>query len=241
MHKKGYIRNIINFSSIDGPGNRTAIFFQGCNFNCINCHNPETIKIYNNLYNNEEVKLLSVQDILEILDQNKPYIQGVTISGGECSVQFDFLFHLVKTLKKEGFEVYVDTNGSLEISKFQKLLSIVDKFIFDLKVFNLKDHKRITGKSNIKIKRNIKIAGINKKIYEIRTVVIPKEIDNINNVYLISKFISSIDESIRYKLIKYRDHGVRKDMIDSYTPQKKLMDKLEKICRKNGLKNIIIK
>ena len=37
------VNKIIAFSCIDGPGNRTAIFFQGCNFKCTYCHNPETI------------------------------------------------------------------------------------------------------------------------------------------------------------------------------------------------------
>ena len=37
------VNKIIPFSCIDGPGNRTAIFFQGCNFKCTYCHNPETI------------------------------------------------------------------------------------------------------------------------------------------------------------------------------------------------------
>lgn len=36
------INKIIPFSSVDGPGNRTAIFFQGCNIDCKYCHNPET-------------------------------------------------------------------------------------------------------------------------------------------------------------------------------------------------------
>ena len=36
------INKIIPFSSVDGPGNRTTIFLQGCNFNCKYCHNPET-------------------------------------------------------------------------------------------------------------------------------------------------------------------------------------------------------
>ncbi len=36
------VNKIIPFSSVDGPGNRTAVFLQGCNFNCRYCHNPET-------------------------------------------------------------------------------------------------------------------------------------------------------------------------------------------------------
>ena len=36
------VNKIIPFSSVDGPGNRTAVFFQGCNWDCRYCHNPET-------------------------------------------------------------------------------------------------------------------------------------------------------------------------------------------------------
>lgn len=39
---KAVINKIIPFSSVDGPGNRTAVFLQGCNINCKYCHNPET-------------------------------------------------------------------------------------------------------------------------------------------------------------------------------------------------------
>lgn len=40
---KAPINRIISFSNVDGPGNRTSIFFQGCPFKCWYCHNPETI------------------------------------------------------------------------------------------------------------------------------------------------------------------------------------------------------
>ncbi len=42
---KAVVNRIIPFSSVDGPGNRTAIFLQGCNINCKYCHNPETRKL----------------------------------------------------------------------------------------------------------------------------------------------------------------------------------------------------
>ena len=42
------VNRIIPFSSVDGPGNRTVFFLQGCNFNCGYCHNPETIHVCNN-------------------------------------------------------------------------------------------------------------------------------------------------------------------------------------------------
>ena len=42
---KAPVNKIIAFSNVDGPGNRTSIFFQGCPFNCLFCHNPETIHL----------------------------------------------------------------------------------------------------------------------------------------------------------------------------------------------------
>ncbi len=45
---KAPVCKIIPFSNVDGPGNRMAIFFQGCPFSCWNCHNPETINRCNN-------------------------------------------------------------------------------------------------------------------------------------------------------------------------------------------------
>ncbi len=40
---KAPINRIISFSNVDGPGNRTSIFFQSCPLKCLYCHNPETI------------------------------------------------------------------------------------------------------------------------------------------------------------------------------------------------------
>lgn len=42
---RAVVNRIIPFSSVDGPGNRTAVFLQGCNINCKYCHNPETRKL----------------------------------------------------------------------------------------------------------------------------------------------------------------------------------------------------
>jgi pyruvate formate lyase activating enzyme len=39
----GLVSGVIEFSAVDGPGNRFVVFTQGCNFNCVACHNPYTI------------------------------------------------------------------------------------------------------------------------------------------------------------------------------------------------------
>ncbi len=45
MSKTALVNKIIPFSNVDGPGNRTTIFFQSCPFRCLYCHNPETINV----------------------------------------------------------------------------------------------------------------------------------------------------------------------------------------------------
>ena len=64
---KARINKIIDSSVVDGPGNRTAIFFQGCNFNCKYCHNPETI---DHCINTPEIQNLSVEDVVYQIKRN---------------------------------------------------------------------------------------------------------------------------------------------------------------------------
>ena len=47
MYDAGLVNRIIPFSCVDGPGNRSAVFFQGCDFHCSYCHNPETQNLCN--------------------------------------------------------------------------------------------------------------------------------------------------------------------------------------------------
>jgi YjjW family glycine radical enzyme activase len=39
----GLVTDVIEFSAVDGPGNRFVVFLQGCNLDCVACHNPYTI------------------------------------------------------------------------------------------------------------------------------------------------------------------------------------------------------
>lgn len=43
MTTSGLVTDTLEFSSVDGPGNRFVVFLQGCSFDCLACHNPYTI------------------------------------------------------------------------------------------------------------------------------------------------------------------------------------------------------
>jgi len=275
---KGLVNRIIPFSSVDGPGNRTAIFLQGCNFNCSYCHNPETINICNSCgacvsachYNALEFKApyvvwdkatcskcdecikickrnsspkvisMTVEEVVGEIAKNRIFISGITVSGGECTLQSEFLTHLFKEVKKMNLTCFVDTNGSVPLWEHKGLVDVMDMAMVDIKSYNNEEHKSLTGMGNTTVIENVKYLAKLNKIYEIRTVIVPEVLDNFNNVDKISKLIANLNPDIRYKLIKYRQIGVRLEMINSYTPKDEAMEELEKIAVHNGCKNVVI-
>lgn len=237
---KGYVNKIIPFSAVDGPGNRMAIFFQGCNLNCLYCHNPETIEIANKNNQIEGISHMSVEDILDEIKKVRPFITGITTSGGECTLQMDFLTELFREVKKLGLTTFIDTNGFIALEGRQEFLDTVDMAMVDCKSFDSEEHRKLTGVDNKNVLENIKYLGSIGKLFEVRTVIVPEILDNENNVDNISRLIADIDPNIRYKIIKYRPMGIREELIHKKMPTNKDMAKLYAIAHKNGLKDIVI-
>ena len=236
----GIVARILPFSSVDGPGNRSVVFLQGCNFNCLFCHNPETIPVLTSAEEMDHVTQMSVDEVVQELDKVKVFTSGVTISGGECTVQYDFLLELVKRLKEEGYNVFIDTNGNVSREKLQGLLPFVDQFMVDMKSIHEEEHKALTGVSNklmVACLQTLVEAG---KLYEIRTVIIPDVLDNMRNVVGVAEFIAKHNPDIRYKIIKYRQHGVRKDLLESHSPSDEMMKDLYETAERIGCRNILI-
>ena len=140
---KASISKIESFSTVDGPGIRTTIFFNGCNLRCKFCHNPETwIKNEDN-YTEDE--------LYNKIIRNKPYFQnngGVTFSGGEPLLHLEFLEEICKKLKKENIHITLDTAGNGN-GNYDKLLKYIDLIILDIKHINTEGFNNITQTNNI--------------------------------------------------------------------------------------------
>lgn len=265
------VNKIIKFSCIDGPGNRTAIFFQGCNFKCTYCHNPETINTCNGCGNCLEIcpadalkrndgkiawdekrcrqcdeciricknlsspktKDYSVDELFNEIKKVKPFIEGITVSGGEATLNGDFLIEFFKKVKSQlGLSCFVDTNGGVDLTEKRELVEITDKFMIDVKSIDYDEHRQITGKSNENVLKNLRFLLEVGKIYEVRTVVAP----NMNNRKNVEEIAEIVNGRCRYKLNIYRSHGVRDKGIEFHGKNSLETEEIEYLEK---LKNII--
>ena len=106
MEIQGNIHSIETFGTVDGPGIRFVIFFQGCPLKCKYCHNRDT-------WSTEKNKLITISELLREIKRSKPYMDssngGVTVSGGEPLLQAKFVTELFKELHKQKIHTCLDT------------------------------------------------------------------------------------------------------------------------------------
>ena len=92
-------------SLIDFPGKVSCVcFVSGCNFRCPYCHNPD-------LVHHPEASSLDENTFLAFIRERRGFLDGVVISGGEPTLQSDLPAFLSR-IKREGFLIKLDTNGS---------------------------------------------------------------------------------------------------------------------------------
>lgn len=81
---------------------------------------------------------------------------GVTLSGGECLMQIDFVENFLKRLKEKKIHTTVDTCGHVPTEYFERILPLVDLFLYDLKHTDIEDHKDFTNVDNQLILSNLR-------------------------------------------------------------------------------------
>lgn len=204
----GSINKIETFGLLDGPGIRTVIFLNGCNLRCKFCHNPETWLLKEKNY--------TPQDILKICIKNKPYFKrnngGVTFSGGEPLLQYDFLLETCKLLKKQNIHITLDTSGIGINDDYQELLKYIDLILLDIKAINKEDFINITNKDYFdKYINFIKQLNISNKPIWIRQVIIPDVNDNLEYINNLSNFIkNNINNVNKIDFLPYHTLGHNK-------------------------------
>ncbi|MBY8979375.1 MAG: radical SAM protein, partial [Candidatus Lokiarchaeota archaeon] len=102
---------------------------------------------------------------------------GITVSGGEPTLQPDFLLDFLKKCKENGISTALDTCGYASKNIYEKLLPYVDLILLDIKEINSEKHERYTGVPNAHILENAvwisEYVKKNNKILWVRTPIIP--------------------------------------------------------------------
>lgn len=278
---KAVVNKIIPFSSVDGPGNRTAVFLQGCNINCKYCHNPETRAICigcgkcvetcpaGALEKNAEGKivyhsekcvqcdtcihvcpndssprtaLMTPEECYQKVKKQIPFIRGLTVSGGECMLRPDYLEALFRLAKEDGLNTMIDSNGTIPFWEHPELLEVTDGVMLDIKAFDTKEHVIVTDAGNENVLKNAVYLAEQKKLFEVRAVIVPDLYDTKRSIQNMAEFLSPYlkIQEFRIKLIAYRPMGVREEYAHYQVPGNDYLEELAEILRTYGFKDIII-
>lgn len=140
----GKIHSTESFGTVDGPGVRFVIFFQGCPMRCRYCHNPDS-------WNPAGGVCRSAESLLEEFERNRSFYRGggITATGGEPLMQLPFLTELFMKAKKKKIHTCLDTSGITYSKKRQKeyetLFSVTDLVLLDIKHSFADGHQELTG------------------------------------------------------------------------------------------------
>jgi len=195
MEKVGYFK-IDTFSTLDGPGVRMVVFLNGCQLRCVYCHNPECFL--------KPEKFITSKEIIDMFIKNKDFYKngGITISGGEPTLNYDFCLELAKLCKKNNISLCIDTNGHLGNSdKTIKLASLGVIFLIDIKHTIESYHKKITGSKELKELDMIDCLEKNSYSYIIRYVYGIGLTDQKENLDNIKKIISNAKHLLKFELL----------------------------------------
>ncbi|WP_394125575.1 YjjW family glycine radical enzyme activase [Vibrio hepatarius] len=249
--KQAKVSRILNFSCVDGPGNRLVIFLQGCNFNCRNCHNPHTINHCNHcgdcvescpssaLSLNEKGEVIwdasactncdncievcryksspkisqyTVSEMVAVIKHHSIFISGITVSGGEATLQLPFIIQLFEAIKSDEslkhLTCFIDSNGDLSPTGWERVNHVLDGAMIDLKSWQRETHQWLVGKNNHRVIESVKSLAKLGKLHELRLLHIPSKSDLDSEIVSIIKLIRSLPKEVVIRLNAFQHHGV---------------------------------
>ena len=201
------VHSIESFGTVDGPGIRFVLFLQGCHLQCKYCHNRDTWNMNGGDYK-------SLDEIYNKIINYKNYIYpngGVTVTGGEPLLQVHFLISLFEKLKNDGIHTCIDTSGMVSISKdIQKLLSLTDLILLDIKHIDNEKCKALVGVGNTLELNFAKYLSDNNIPMWIRQVIVPGFTDSKEDLLKLKEFILSLKTVEKVELLPYHNMGAYK-------------------------------
>ena len=197
----------------------------------------------------------NADDLVAELEKDKAYYAGsgggVTISGGESTMQKDFVVHVLEGLRRRGIHTAIDTCGVFSQDAANEILPRTRLVLFDIKLIDPGLHKRYTGSSNERILENLARTArllrthLHPETLWVRTPVIPGATDSDENIDGIGRFLSTLPENAvsRWELCafnhlcadKYTRLGKAWDFAEANPVEEQTMEHLVAVARSSGI------
>ncbi|HIT88942.1 MAG TPA: pyruvate formate lyase-activating protein [Candidatus Merdenecus merdavium] len=224
---EGYIHSTESFGTVDGPGIRFVVFFQGCPLRCLFCHNPDTWKI-------GDGRKVTADELLSEYKKNETYYKsgGLTVTGGEPLMQIDFLIELFTKAKSLNIHTCLDTSGfnfskdkPETLEKFHTLAQVTDLVLLDLKHINPHEHIKLTGQKIDPILFFSKFLEEKGIPVWIRHVIVPGITDNETYLKELGYYIGGLHNVKALDVLPYHSMGKSKyDKLGIPYPLKDVQD-----------------
>jgi pyruvate formate lyase activating enzyme len=200
------IHSIESFGTHDGPGIRLVIFVQGCQFRCLYCANVDTLDVRGG-------RFVEIEELVSLAKKAKPYFGkkgGVTVSGGEPTLQRSKLKVLFKRLHEEGINTALDSNGRLLNDEVKEVLDETDYLLLDVKHFDDEWHHKLTGLSNKSVFKVAEYRERTGKPMWLRYVLVPGWSDQEEHIHALGNYFKDYTTIQKIEIQPYHKLGVHK-------------------------------
>ena len=207
----GNIHSIETFGTVDGPGVRFVVFFQGSPLRCLYCHNPDT-------WSSAAGHSVTAMEIIARLTRNQAFYRsgGLTASGGEPMLQLPFLTELFTLAKQRGIHTCLDTSGILfddrpeQLGQTDRLLAVTDLVMLDIKHTGEEAHRKLTGSGNRNILAFARYLDTQKIPVWIRHVVVPGITYDKPSLTALGTFLGTLSNVEKLEVLPYHTLGKAK-------------------------------
>lgn len=187
---------------------------------------------------------IGLDELLYRVAIDEPFFKGtgggITLSGGEATLQMEFAHHFLKRLKQRGIHTALETCGFFNYRRFrERLLPYLDLIYFDLKLIDDAASRRYTGRSNQLILENFSRLAAEAKIPIIpRIPLIPGITTEPENLAGLARFLAKYP-GVAATLLPYNplwlDKPKRLGMTAKYERRSFMTEEETNACRKHFL------
>jgi len=201
---RGWLHSVESTGTLDGPGIRRVLFLQGCPLECLYCHNPDSRPFRCGRETDSYTQLREIARNREFLIRAGG---GVTASGGEPLGQPDFVRSLFTGCREMGLHTALDTSGYLGARADERLLSVTDLVLLDIKHIRPARYLELTGRElepTLVFARRLAARGI--PVW-IRHVLVPGYTDDPEALDELAGFVHGLGNVERIEVLPYHKMG----------------------------------